>query len=254
MEISVETLWWLLDGTLLVTVLALLGLFLRKSWRTYLRSYLDRKLESVAHKEDLREIAEIAEKVEILKTRETMRLDARSEVLLGFYDAVAEFIYGLLSGPTVGVPLDYKTRDPTVTSAEFGTAVGMAQAKIVIAHQRLHLFFTGTTPLVEAASTLLAGVLEVGKMVGERMSDFERARWAVDVRKEVLEQLRSEGGVTEAFAKGTIEAVDQANTEGRELMSAIQAAMPQINEQLDAFNEQFRSYLREEKGLSIAER
>ena len=243
MEIWAEVLRWMRDDGLLFAGLVLVAVFL---WRSS-KEYLNHKLNNVARKEDLRRITEIAETVKFLKARETEYLDARCEMLFRFYDAVAELIYGLLSGPTAGVPVDQ--RDPAAALAEFGASIGQAQASIMIAYQRLYLFLAENSLLAGAASALTRDVLAVGATVGERMRAFDRARWSVDIRKDVLDQLQAEGGVTEAFAKGTIEAVDEANAAGRELVGAIESVLPGVHERFEAFNLELRAYLREERKI-----
>ncbi|MEW4982179.1 MAG: hypothetical protein AB1Y26_02955 [Cycloclasticus sp.] len=173
-----------MDETIvLYSVIAfLIGLIVK----SYLPSYLSKKGENLATKEDIEEITtkieSVKSAVEIQKDSHLDYMGDRKEALLLFYDEVTTFRYELMAVRFGDLPFDEGK-----SLYEFQSRFYSSVAGILKCYQRLVIFLPRESELLAYANNMTSSVIETRKVVEKNFGevkvtcvDEERAFLAID--------------------------------------------------------------------------
>jgi hypothetical protein len=213
------------EMTLLYLVIAfLLGLF----FKTFLPSYVQKKAENLATKED---ISLITQKIEAIRSSIEINTDAhkayindRKKYLVGFYDEITAFQYELMVVNFGDFPMDGGK-----SLFEYQKNYDKAASEILKAYQRLVIYLPPESKLLTTGNDLTSNVLESRRILTK---NFGSIKTTVVAEEEAYRLIPVNGNIP---YKGAVSSANKANKEFWAQMSPL----------VEAFRALYQAYITE---------
>ena len=142
--------------------------------REYMPSYLRKKGENLATKEDIEEITKKIESVKATisfeKEREKQFLDTKQSLLMNFYDGVTVFYYEMLAVNFGDFPMD-NGKSLFEYQSEFYKSV----AELMKSYQRLVIFLPNDSSILKYATEISQSTIEARKVLKNRFGQAKIA-------------------------------------------------------------------------------